>query len=117
MTPDSPIKLVSELLDLPLLDSEGKYCGIVDDIELDGAPGKALKLKAILVGPGAYSGRLPGWALWAIKRIAGDRLTRIPMERVRNIHDTVHLNCSAGELGLHKSEAAAAKWLPHRGAL
>ena len=39
MTPDSPIKLVSELLDLPLYDSEGKYCGIVDDVELDGAPG------------------------------------------------------------------------------
>ena len=30
MTPKAPIKLVSELLDLPLLDAEGKYCGIVD---------------------------------------------------------------------------------------
>ena len=46
MKPGSPIKLVSELLDLPLYDSDGKYCGIVDDVELDGAPGKALTLKA-----------------------------------------------------------------------
>ena len=49
MTPDSPIKLVSELLDLPLYDSEEKYCGIVDDIELSGGPGKDLKLKALLL--------------------------------------------------------------------
>jgi sporulation protein YlmC with PRC-barrel domain len=53
MTPDSSIKLVSELLDLPLYDNEGKYCGIVDDVELSGGPGKDLKLKAVLVGPGA----------------------------------------------------------------
>jgi len=26
MSPDGPIKLVSELLDLPLIDSDGKYC-------------------------------------------------------------------------------------------
>ena len=46
MTPDSLIKLVSELLDLPLYDNEGKYCGVVDDVELSGGPGKELKLKA-----------------------------------------------------------------------
>src|SRR5205085_1945545 len=57
MKPDGRIKLVSELLDLPLIDSEGKYCGIVDDVELTG---KAAELTALLVGPGAYAGRLPG---------------------------------------------------------
>jgi sporulation protein YlmC with PRC-barrel domain len=44
MTPDSPIKLVSELLDLPLYDTEGVYCGVVDDVEFSGGPGKELKL-------------------------------------------------------------------------
>ena len=117
MTPDSPIKLVGELLDLPLLDSEGKYCGIVDDVELDGAPGKPLKLKALLVGPSAYRGRMPGWAMWLAKRIAGDRLTRVPIDRVRTIATVVHLNCPGGELGLHKSETAAGKWIPRWGAL
>ena len=53
MTPDGPLKLVSDLLDLPLIDSEGCYCGIVDDVEFSGAPGKALNVEALLVGPGA----------------------------------------------------------------
>ena len=63
MTPKAPIKLVSELLDLPLLDAEGKYCGIVDDVELQGGAGKDLELKALLVGPGAYRGRMPAWLM------------------------------------------------------
>ena len=67
MTPDGRIKLVSELLDLPLLDMEGKYCGVVDDVEFTGGAGKELKLKALLVGPGAYSGRVPAWAMWLVK--------------------------------------------------
>ena len=117
MTPDSPIKLVSELLDLPLFDTEGKYCGIVDDIELDGAPGKALKLKALLVGPGAYAGRMPVWAMWLVKRIAGDRITRVPMDKVRSIGTAVHLECPGRNLGLHKSETAAGMWVPRWGAL
>lgn len=117
MKPDSPIRLVSELLDLPLYDQEGVYCGIVDDVELSGAAGKPLKLKALLVGPGAYAGRLPRWAMWLVRSIAGDRLTRVPMDKVRAITTAVHLDQSARDLGLHKSEAAAGKWLPRRGAL
>ena len=117
MTPDSPIKLVSELLDLPLFDTEGKYCGIVDDVELSGRPGKQLRLKAVLVGPGAYEGRIPRWLVWLVKSVAGDRITRVPIERVRTITSAVHLNCQSHELGLHKSEASAGSWIPHRGAL
>jgi sporulation protein YlmC with PRC-barrel domain len=117
MTPDSPIKLVSELLDLPLFDTEGKYCGIVDDVELEGAPGKPLKLNALLVGPGAYAGRMPAWAMWLVKRIAGDRITHVPMDKVRSIGTAVHLECPGRDLGLHKSETAAGKWVPRWGAL
>jgi sporulation protein YlmC with PRC-barrel domain len=117
MTPDSPIKLVSELLDLPLFDTEGKYCGIVDDVELEGAPGKPLKLNALLVGPGAYAGRMPAWAMWLVERIAGDRITRVPMDKVRSIGTAVHLECPGRDLGLHKSETAAGKWVPRWGAL
>jgi sporulation protein YlmC with PRC-barrel domain len=117
MTPDSPIKLVSELLDLPLVDSEGKYCGVVDDVELTGAPGKALLLKALLVGPGVYQARLPSWAFWLVKRLAGNRLTRVPMDKVRTIQSAVHLECPGRDLGLHESETAAGRWIPRKGAL
>jgi sporulation protein YlmC with PRC-barrel domain len=117
MTPDSPIKLVSELLDLPIFDSDEKHCGIVDDVEMSGGPGKALKLKALLVGPGAYAGRMPRWAMAAVKLLAGDRLTRVPMDKVRTISSAVRLECPGRDLGLLKSEDGAAKWLPRRGAL
>jgi sporulation protein YlmC with PRC-barrel domain len=117
VTPDSPIKLVSELLDLPLVDSEGMYCGIVDDVELTGGPGRELKLRALLVGPGAYAGRLPKWAMRLIVVIAGDRLIRIPMDKIRTITTVVHLECPGRDLGLHKSETRAGKWIPEKGAL
>lgn len=117
MRPDSMIKLVSELLDLPLIDSEGKYCGIVDDVEFSGGAGKELKLKALLVGPGAYDGRMPAWMFWLVRRIAGQRVTRVPMEMVRTITTAVKLECRAGDLGLHRSEATAGRWIPRWGAM
>jgi sporulation protein YlmC with PRC-barrel domain len=117
MTPDSPIKLVSELLDLPLIDSEGKYCGVVDDVELSGGPGKELKLKALLAGPGAYAARLPGWAMLVARLIAGDRLVRIPMEQVRTIGTAVMLECPGRDLGLHRTEQRVGRWIPQKGAL
>ena len=116
MTPDARIKLVSELLDLPLVDSEGCYCGIVDDVEFSGGT-KALKLKALLVGPGAYQGRMPAWLFWLVDKVAGRRLTRVPMVKVRTIGATVKLECPGRELGLERSEAAAARWFPRWGAM
>jgi sporulation protein YlmC with PRC-barrel domain len=116
MTPHSPIKLVSELLDLPLVDSEGLYCGIVDDVELSGSADRKLKIKALLVGPGAYAGRLPCWAVRLVKAVAGDRLIRIPMEKVRTIRTVVHLECPGGDLGLHKTETRVGEWIPQKGA-
>jgi sporulation protein YlmC with PRC-barrel domain len=117
VTPDSSIKLVSELLDLPLYDSEQKYCGVVDDVEFSGGPGKPLKLKALLVGPGAYAGRLPRWGMWLVSKVAGERLVRVPMKKVRSIESMVNLECPGRDLGLLRSETAAGKWIPQRGAL
>lgn len=117
MKPDGRIKLVSELLDLPLLDTEGEYCGVVDDVEFTGGAGKRLRLKALLVGPGAYAGRLPGWAVWLVRKVAGDRVTSVPMDKVRTITNAVHLECPGRELGLHESETAARKYLPKWGAM
>ena len=57
------VKLVSQLLDLPIIDKDERWCGIVDDVELEGAAGKEMRVKALLVGPGAYSGRMPTLAV------------------------------------------------------
>ena len=117
MTPYEPLKLVCQLLDLPLIDCEGRYCGIVDDVEFSGAAGKPAALKALLVGPGAYRGRLPRWALWLVAKLAGTHMARVPVDKIESIGALVHLKCRAEQVGLHRVEDRFRHWVPRRGAL
>jgi sporulation protein YlmC with PRC-barrel domain len=117
MNPSDPLKIVSQLLDLPLIDSDGNYSGVVDDVEFSGSGGKETKLAALLVGPGAYAARIPSWAMWLVRKVAGDRITRVPMEQVASINSAVHLKVKAERLGLHKSENEARQWIPRVGAM
>jgi hypothetical protein len=117
MKPTSPIKLVSQLLDLPLVDKDERWCGIVDDVELSGGPGKDARLEALMVGPGAYEGRMPRWMFWIVKRIAGDRVARVPVGEIATISSAVHLRCRAEDVGLHKVEDKVRRWIPRVGAL
>lgn len=117
MKPTDPIKLVSQLLDLPIIDSQGNYSGIVDDVEFSGAAGKQTRLVALLVGPGAYRGRMPSWAMWLVRKLAGDRVTRVPMTEIASIDSAVHLKRGAQKLGLHNAEDKARAWIPRAGAM
>jgi len=117
MKPDSPIKLVSQLLDLPVIDKNGRWCGVVDDVELDGTAGKQTRVKALLAGPGAYKGRLPAWAFWVVRKIAGDHVARVPFDQVEDISGAVHLKCGAEDVALHLADDRARRWIPKRGAL
>jgi sporulation protein YlmC with PRC-barrel domain len=117
MKPTDRIKMVADLLDLPIQDKEGRYCGIVDDVELTGAAGREMRLAALLVGPGAYEGRLPGWCYWIVRKIAGDRMIRIGIGKVEQIRAVVQLNCSADEAKLHAVENRVREWIPRKGAL
>ena len=117
MKPSDPLKLVAELLDLPIMDKDGRYCGIVDDVELSGTAGKETRIKALLVGPGAYDGRLPRWAFWLISKVAGHRVARVPIEQVDQIHTVVRLKCRAEDVKLHEIEDRVRGWIPKRGAL
>lgn len=117
MRPDDSIKLVAELLDLPLQDGDGRYCGIVDDVELKGGAGKEMRLAALLVGPGAYAGRLPAWCFAVVRKLAGDRMVRVPVNEIEQIHAVVKLKCRAEALKLHVVEDKVRAWIPRRGAL
>lgn len=117
MRPGDPIKLVADLLDLPIQDQDGRFCGVVDDVELSGSAGKEVRIKALMVGPGAYQGRLPGWAFALTRLIAGDRLTRVPVDQIKQIHTSVHLKCRAEEVKLHAVENRVRGWIPRAGAL
>jgi hypothetical protein len=112
-----PIKLVSQLIDLPLIDKDDRWCGIVDDVELDGGAGKETRVSALLVGPGAYQGRLPKWAYWLVTRICGDRISRVSVSEIDTISAAVHLKCPAEKVGLHVVEDGVRRWIPRRAAL
>ena len=117
MTPSGPLKVVSELLDLPLIDCNGNYCGIVDDVAFTGGAGKEARMDALFVGPGAYRGRMPRWAMWLVAKIAGDRITRVPMAKVKSIGSAVELTAAAKKLGLHNAEDRVRKHIPRVGAM
>lgn len=117
MRRDAPIKIVSQLLDLPLIDKDDRWCGVVDDVELDGRAGKETRIAALLVGPGAYKGRLPDWMFRLVRKIAGDRIARVPFDQVENIASAVHLKCRAEDVKLHVTEDEVRRWIPRRGAL
>ena len=117
MRPNDPIKLVSELLDLPIQDSEDRWCGVVDDLELRGSAGKETRIAALLVGPGAYERRLPGWTFWLATKLVGDRITRIPIDKVERIRNVVRLKCRAEEVKLHAVENRVRGWIPRSGAI
>lgn len=116
MKPFDRIKIVSQLLDLPIIDDDERSCGIVDDVELSGSPGKELRVNALLVGPGAYEGRMPGWTFWLARRIAGDRIVRVPADQVAEIGSVVKLKVRGETLGLHRVEDQVGAWIPRGGA-
>jgi sporulation protein YlmC with PRC-barrel domain len=116
MKPQGEIQLVGGLLDLPILDKAGRYCGIVDDIEFDDGGGGP-RVKALLVGPGAYQGRLPAWVFGLIRRIAGDRVTRVPWDAIAEIGSAAVLKVPADELGLHRAENKVRRLIPRAGAM
>jgi hypothetical protein len=117
MNLEGPLKLVSQLIDLPILDKDKRWCGIVDDVELSGGAGRETRVAALLVGPGAYRGRLPHWLYWLVEKIAGARIARVPPAEIESIGSAVHLKCSAEQVGLHRTEDKVRWWIPRWGAL
>lgn len=116
MKPDGRIKLVSQLLDLPLVDKDDRWCGVVDDVEFTGGAGKEVRIKALLVGPGAYEGRMPRWSFWLVRKIVGGRITRVPIDAVDTVRAVVQLNRTAEQLKLDGAEDRARRWIPRVGA-
>ena len=93
------LHLGHNVLDHQLLDKDGRRCGNVDDLAIDGGPGEVPEVVAILVGPGHWGaragwiGRLAGW-------IAGGEKRRIEWGEVEKVDSAVHLRKDATELGL-----------------
>jgi sporulation protein YlmC with PRC-barrel domain len=97
---DGYLKLVGEVRDLQIVDASGRRCGIADDIEFEGNAGKHLKVKALLVGPGAYQRRLPHWLKVIVARLLGEKIVRVPWTQVVRITSEIELMQDAEVYGL-----------------
>ena len=110
-----PRSVAHRLLDEQILDSEGRRCGRVDDIELRGNPPR---ITALLVGEGLYPRRLPVRLRGLARRLSGPErwganALRIPWEEVDEIGASVILRGKAEELGLGGGDNPE-RWLVRR---
>jgi sporulation protein YlmC with PRC-barrel domain len=100
------------LLDDQLIDSDGRRCGRVDDVEFSGRPGGRTRLSMILSGPGAFRRRLPRGPLRRLaERILTDREVAIPWKEIREIDVVVQLKHPAAKLGLGEGDDEAARFV------
>jgi hypothetical protein len=100
MAEPQDIDLAYRLLDLDVIDAEGRRCGKVDDIELIGEPGENTYVNAIRTGPGALPQRFNPRLRRLARRIFKGSFTRISEEAIDDFAAAVELNQSARELGL-----------------
>ena len=101
MKPEGPLKLVGEVRDLQIIDSDGVHCG---DIEFKGKASETLELSALLVGPGAYQHRLPKWVDALITFFFGDRLVKVPWSEVNHVTGHITLKNHGASYGLLQTE-------------
>ena len=97
------IDIALQVLDHQLLDKNGRRCGNVDDLAIEGGPGELPEVVAILAGPGYWPqragliGKLAGW-------IGGGRRVRVDWNDVDKIDSAVELKRGATELGLGRGD-------------
>jgi sporulation protein YlmC with PRC-barrel domain len=106
---EDEFEVAYRLLDAELIDSDGRRCGRVDDIEIAGEPGSPAQVTAILSGPGAFSARVPRGLRPLSSRILTDDVVRVPWDAVSDIAEVVRLKRPGDELGLGSGDTAAAR--------
>ena len=105
----SEIDLAFGLLDHQIVDCDGRRCGKVDDVAIEGGPGEVPVIAALLVGAGAWKGR--GRLGRLASRLAGDGYVRVPWDAVGDVSSAVELRKHARELGLGRGDDRAARWI------
>jgi hypothetical protein len=94
------LDLAYRILDLDLVDSEGRRCGKVDDLVLSGGPGEISYVEGIRTGTGALAARSPRFVRGLLRRIFGQRASTIPSSEVDYFDAAICLLKTAAELDL-----------------
>jgi sporulation protein YlmC with PRC-barrel domain len=105
------VDLGLRLLDDQLIDAEGRRCGRVDDVELQGGPGAQARVAALLTGAGAWRWRVPRTLTRAFGAFTPPFVHRIPWDAVDDVATTVKLARSAAALGLGTEDGRAVHWV------
>jgi hypothetical protein len=97
------------VLDHQVLDCDGRRCGNVDDLAIEGGPGEEAEVVAFFSGPGAWQGRglLGGLAA----RIGGRGVVRVPWSQVAEVESHVRLKKTASEYGLGRGDDRVRRWI------
>lgn len=113
------VDLGLRLLDDQLLDVDERRCGRVDDIQLTGAPGSRTEVSALLVGPGAWTGRLRRPFARLVDGLGPNYMHCIPWDEVTRVGTSVGLSRSAADLGLWTADGRNVQWVgtPPRGTI
>jgi hypothetical protein len=101
------LDLALGVLDHQLVDVDGRRCGKVDDLELEGIGGDDPRVTAILTGPAAWRGR--GRLGHVAAALARGALVRIPWTEVAEVRSSVRLRKTARELRLATGDDRAAR--------
>jgi sporulation protein YlmC with PRC-barrel domain len=109
MSATGEIDLALGILDHQLIDSEGRRCGKVDDLELEGIREGRPRVAAIVCGPGAWRGRGRVGAL--VGPLVERTTVRVPWNEVASLDSAVRLKKTAAELRLARGDRRAARWI------
>jgi hypothetical protein len=104
------VDLMRDVLDHEIVDCDGVPCGMVDDLELSGGPGSALSVEALLVGPGAWSRRLPWFFPRLVQAMVGRKVVRIAWADIAVTGDRVKLTSTATDLDLNLGDRRIERW-------
>jgi hypothetical protein len=110
------VDLMRSVLDHEIVDADDVPCGMVDDVELSGGPGGRLAVEALLIGPGAWTNRLPWILPRLVQALVGRHQSRIPWTEVAKLGDRLKLKSTAEKLGLNAGERRLELWIkriPH----
>jgi len=104
------LDLALGILDHQLLDSEGRRCGKVDDLAIEGGPGEEAEVVAILCGPALWRGRA-GLLGRIAARLGGGGRVRIPWSEVAEVESHVRLKKRAPDYGLGRVDDRLRPWV------
>jgi sporulation protein YlmC with PRC-barrel domain len=97
------------ILDHQVVDSDGRRCGKVDDLELEGIGSGSPRVSEFLVGPRALRDR--GRIGRLVAALARSQVVHVPWEDVEEVDAAVRVRRRAAELRLGRGDDSVRAWV------